>query len=652
MKKILASIIVLCTLLSCIPNLTFATSSGSSLEDDLVLDFSETQFSFNDPMDMWFIFKFKATNTGTNNLLVRYDKYCTANPGRVPVGSPQASTPLAPGESMWFKILLTEQECAYDSNTIQTITRTIYLEFMDENNNWADPNHKFSVTKDIQIEVFDHINLEGDVVIQGTTVDQEGNPIPNVDIDLGGYGGKVPIRSDEDGLFSHSIIESPTYFLVAQKAGYSGAYMEIDGTDIQQSYTVTLTSGQTTSVTAELMTSITEDIGFWRCAATADENKLLLVGGMENWQDESIKDQSKLYLVDTNTGETVWTHDMDWDSWVADITDDGRYAAFASKLAGWETGPDGFVNYIRLLDGTDGSTIWEKAVTTEQFPDTTMGEFYCFGMKFSHDGNYLFVSIYGQYAYLLNTADGSIEWSLQAGSVVRETLFSENDEYVYVPTTSGWLYKVNTSDGSIVWKQWIASWPVVNGFDLSSNEEYIAAGVKGGTVTVVNTDDGSVKFTTEMHMTCTSRFSPDGTKLLVGGNLLTMFDLEGNVLWRCYEEGKDVRFSGDGKLVFTSNGGVYDCDGTLLYDILPGGIRSSKIGWINSDATRYIFGIQDTESTNPVSAIEVYSIETTTEQIPEFQDLSIILFILACVSVLAFVMNKQLRMQETERKQK
>jgi WD40 repeat protein len=220
-------------------------------------------------------------------------------------------------------------------------------------------------------------------------------------------------------------------------------------------------------------------------------------------------------------------------------------------------------------------------------------------------------------------------------------LFSQNDEYVYVPTTDGWLYKVRTADGSTLWKQWIACWPVVNGFDLSPNEEYIASGVKGGTVTVVNTADGSVKFTTEMHMTCTCRFSPDGTKLLVGGNLLTIFDLNGNVLWRCYEEGKDIRFSEDGELIFTSNGGVYGCDGTFLYDIIPGGTRSSKVGWINSDATRYIFAIQDTESTQEVSAIEVYSIETTTEQIPEFQDFSAILLVLVACSVALLLMKKR-----------
>jgi outer membrane protein assembly factor BamB len=611
------------------------------LEDDLVLDFSETQFSFNSPMDLWFIFRFKATNVGTNDLIIQCNKYCTANPGRIPVGSPQAPTLLAPGESMWFKSLLTHQECAYDPSVSQTIERTICMEFVDENHNWEGTDNGFSLTKTIQINVSDYLNLEGSVNIQGTTVDEDGTPIPNVDIDVGGYGGKVPICSDDNGHFSYSIIESSTYFLSAQKEGYCGAYVEIDGSDIQPSYTVTLASEQTTSVNSVLMSSVTSNIGLWRCSATADENKLLLVGGMENWQDESIKPQTKLYLLDTNTGETLWTHDMGWESWSADITDDGKYVIFATKLEIWETGPEDFVNYIRLLNGTDGSTIWEKEVTSETFPATTMGEFYSRGVKFSHNGNYIFVSVYGEYAYLLNRADGSIKWNMWAGSEVREIAFSQNDQYVYVPSSGGWLYKVNTTDGSKVWKQWIACWPIVNGFDLSPNEDYIAVGVKGGTVTVINTANGTTKFTTEMHMTATCRFSADSTKVLVGGNLLTMFDLNGNVLWRCYQEGKDMQFSGDGKLVFTSNGGVYDCNGTFLYDILPGADRSSKVGWINSDATRYIFARQDTNSIEPVNVIEVYSIETTTETIPEFQGWTTILLMLVTISATLHIMKKR-----------
>ena len=76
-----------------------------------------------------------------------------------------------------------------------------------------------------------------------------------------------------------------------------------------------------------------------------------------------------------------------------------------------------------------------------------------------------------------------------------------------------------------------------------------------------------------------------------------LFDLNGNVLWRYYHMAEDIRFSSDGKLIFIGNGGVFDAQGTMLYDILPGGGRSIKVGWINSNATRYISAIQDTRTT-------------------------------------------------------
>jgi len=129
---------------------------------------------------------------------------------------------------------------------------------------------------------------------------------------------------------------------------------------------------------------------------------------------------------------------------------------------------------------------------------------------------------------------------------------------------------------------------------------------------LINTTDGSIKFTKDIHGgTATCRFSPDGTKIVAGGDILTMFDLNGNVLWRYYHMAEDIRFSSDGKLIFIGNGGVFDAQGTMLYDILPGGGRSIKVGWINSNATRYISAIQDTRTTEEINIIEVYSIETS-----------------------------------------
>jgi hypothetical protein len=611
MRKVAVILITLelFALLTCLSNPFCTGSSVSCLENDLVLDFSQTQFSFVGPMESWFVFKFKATNEGANTLLVYSDRYCEEYPAGHPMCAPQGDTLLAPGESMWFKMLLEPAALGYDPNVPQTFTRTLCIEIHDRYNNWEAPYSSFSVSKTIQVTVTDQA-LQGNVVIQGVTVDEDGAAIPNVTIDIGGYGAKLPVQSDNEGCFSFFLAESSVYFLIAQKDGYRATTVEIKRNNIQSSYNVVLTrESSPITVDASLTNSIQGNIGFWRCAATADESKLLLVNGMENWANEALKPQSKLYLLDTDSGEVLWTADMGWESWSADITDDGSFVVFGTKLEGFQTGPAGFVNSISLLNGENGSTIWKKNITTENFPNTTQGEFYTRSVKFSHSGDYIFVPIHYEYCYLLNRADGSIAWSKWVGSEVREVIFTEDDQYMYISISGGWLYKVRTSDGSEVWKQWTGSWAFINGLSLSPNEAYIAAGTKGGTFNVINTADGSVRFTVDMHnsgVTCT--FSPDNTKVLVGGSPLTLYDLDGNALWRYYQEGSDVRFSADGSLIFTSNGAVFDSYGTLLYDILPGGDRLTKVGWINSDATRYIFAVQELASQGKI--IEVYNVET------------------------------------------
>lgn len=610
MKKSLTVLLVLLLFICFINFKPFNSKGASTLVNDLALDFSQSQFSFVDPMESWFVFKFQATNVGTNVLKVHFDQYCVECPFNAAVQAPQGDVVLYPQESMWFKIVFQSGQLAYNLDVPQTINRTFCFQFFDNNNNWISPNDRFSINKTIQIKVVNSFPSLKGVTINGVTVDNEGKTVPNVQLEAGAFGVKLPTSSDANGQFSIKLGESPVYYLIAQKEGYYAKTIEINGNNIQSSYTVMLTRKPvSTTVTADLIKTQTGKIGFWRCTATADESKLLLVNGMENWPDETIKSQSKLYLLDTKTGNILWTHNMGWEAWTADITEDGKYAVFGTKLERFQTGPENFVNYIRLLNGTDGTTIWQKQINTQNFPSSTEGEFYTRALKFSHNGKYLLVPVHGQYAYLLNTQDGSIKWTAWVGSEVREVIFSKDDQYVYVPSSGGSLYKFKTDDGSLVWHQWIGCWPYVNGFDMSSNEEYIAVATKAGYFSLIKTSDGTVKFTTDLHNGfATCRFSPDGTKILVGGGLLTMYDLNGNALWRCYEDFTDLRFSGDGKLIFTANGIVLDADGTRLYDIIPGDSRSTKIGWVNSNATRYIFGIQDTRSTDTINIIEVYNI--------------------------------------------
>lgn len=584
-----------------------AALSHPSLEDDFVLDFSQTQFNFIYPLEGCGLnFKFKGTNTSSEDIDVYMDQTFSEPFGYIHLSTPQGGTHLEPGESIWFKLLLRPIQ---DVEGIYNFT--VNLRFVGgPEDALQDYNHHIFSEKNIQIKVVDPETLAGNVIIQGITVDEEGNPVPEVDIELGGYGGVVRIKSDGAGCFSYSIAESPVYFLIAQEQGYRAVTIEIDGNNVQDFYQVTLTrEPYPIEVNASLINGISGNIGFWRCAATEDESKLLLVNGMENWENESLCDQAKLYLLDTNSSEILWTHEMGWESWTADITDDGQYVVFGTNLQWPETGPEGFINYIRLVNGTDGNTIWEKKITSENFPeDFSDGQSYTRGVKFSHNGEYIIVAVEPEYIYLLNRSDGSIKWRKLVSQNVREILFTQDDQYVYIPDGGGQLYKLKVEDGTKIWKQWIGCWAVVNGFDLSSDEKYIAVGAKGGCLTVINTEDGSPRFSKDGFFTC--RFSPDGTKVIAGGEAFVMFDIDGNALWRNYCDSHDVRFSGDGNLVFTNNGQVFDIHGTIVQKIGTG--QNTQVGWVNSETTRFIWAVRDkTSSDNNI--IEVYSVEYQTK---------------------------------------
>jgi len=591
-------------------NILSALRRPFSAENSFALDFSESKFKFIYPMDRRY-FTFKGTNNGTKSILVRLDQVeCIPRSGFVHVTTPQGANYLAPGESIWFRLVLGEPYGAPGSlegtyNFTVSMRFNIYLPDVIPP---LDNTHIF-VNKSLQIKFVNRNYLPGDVVIRGRVVDEEGIPVSDcpIDIEVPG-GGLAGTRTDGKGYFSYSIAESEAYFLIIQKPGYRAVTLEVDGDNVQGFYNITLTKEtEAMSIKSTLINSVKGNIGFWRCAATADESRLLLVNGMENWADESLKKQSKLYLLDTNTGEVIWTHEMGWESWTADITDDGKYVVFGSLLQWPRAGPQGFVNFIRLLNGTDGSIIWQKNITSEEFPEYWEdGQSYTRGVKFSHNGEYIIVAVEFDYVYLLNRSDGSIKWRKWVSQNVREFLFTQDDQYVYISAGNGQLYKVRVEDGSEVWKQWTGAWAVVNGLHLSSDEQLIAVGTKGGWLSVINTTDGSIKFSGYGSINC---FSPDGTMIAVDGDpALTVLDLNGTLLWKYHRCGPcDIHFSGDGKLMFVATGQIFNAYGTLLHEIGVNQERISHVGWINSDATRFIWAVRDTPTTENV--IEVYRIE-------------------------------------------
>ena len=70
----------------------------------------------------------------------------------------------------------------------------------------------------------------------------------------------------------------------------------------------------------------------------------------------------------------------------------------------------------------------------------------------------------------------------------------------------------------------------------------------------------------------------------------------------------DIRFSGDSSLIFVGSGQVFNTYGTLLHEIGNNQQRYT-VGWLNSNATRFIWAVRDTPASEN-NIIEVYKIET------------------------------------------
>ena len=80
----------------------------------------------------------------------------------------------------------------------------------------------------------------------------------------------------------------------------------------------------------EIIKSAKTDIGFWTGDVDEKENYVLLINGMENWNKVPESD-SKLYLF-TLDGDLIWTHDLTWEGWNADLSPDSNIPLLSQNI--------------------------------------------------------------------------------------------------------------------------------------------------------------------------------------------------------------------------------------------------------------------------------------------------------------------------------
>lgn len=356
-------------------------------------------------------------------------------------------------------------------------------------------------------------------------------------------------------------------------------------------YTLKLTAPQV-STSNEIFKEEKTDIGFWKGAVDKEEKSILLVNGMENWSNADLKSQSQLYLYDFE-GNKKWSYDMGHEAWGADLSADGKYAAFTTSSQTKNFG---------VLNAQDGQPLWIKS--SEDFREPEGMKIDSKEVRISPDNQYLAMGASGGNVYLLKLASGEKIWNQNLKGQVRAISFAKNNDYLYAASGDGNAYKLKISDGSIVWKQDIGSWAFGDqAFKLSYDEKYLGSASKAGEVTVIKTENGQkVWQDDQVGATTWMDLSPDAKYMIAGGGgqgATTLYELEsGKKLWRLEEFSHQGKFSADSKFIIIGdkNLRIIDLAGNEVGNVTSqttNDVGQGQFAYINRDASRIIYTRRD-----------------------------------------------------------
>jgi outer membrane protein assembly factor BamB len=563
----------------------------------LSLDFSETRFRFNLPVDgprQGPQLYFKASNEGSETLTVMVSAACNGVADDTRMAGQTPHTEVRPAETVFFGPTLLDGFCGNryteGANFNQKLDVTLTA---------RSPGGPVEVTASMSVAVTmgSEFELRGDTPVTIVVSDEQGRPLA-ADVTIGTDFVFTQMRAEPDtGAVTFYVPGQQGYWVRAESPGHRPGFIELDAGHVSGAHNLVLAPEGEWHVESRLVKTISWPTGFFKVSATKDGSRLLMANGMENWPSPSLEQQSQLLLLDTDTGEIVWSHPFTGQAWSSAISEDGKLAALVNSPVPGSTSD--FRGFLRLLDGQTGTVIWTRYLD-ELFPDCTVRPSYSQGVQFSHDGSKLFVGMDScQSSFLLEAPGGSVLWKADVSLHPRESIFTADDSYLYVAPTDGWARKLSVADGSEVWRQFVGSFAFTNGLDLSSDENSLCTGTKGGELSVLDTADGTLRFQ-RLYPTwvVTCRFSPDGSKVVVGGSAGThLFDLEGNELWHYPFGGADMRFSQDGRwLVVTTQNTpiVMSIDGSelgRLFRIEPGptGSQGTQAGWLSPGGDRYVY---------------------------------------------------------------
>ena len=223
---------------------------------------------------------------------------------------------------------------------------------------------------------------------------------------------------------------------------------------------------------------------------------------------------TKIHLVDTQSGDIIWTvTDEGYSSAAIDISPDNTKLALAH-----------FSGMVKVRDLVNGALLWESVHSDDK---------QCRQILFSPDNSITFSGGADSTVKAWNTANGQLLWektheqSISALDISRDNSILIAGDYAsrvtaYAPSSGALLWSASVSNG-------------VKDLQISPNGLKIAVGVISGDLFLLNAGDGSESWSASFSggMTFDLEFDHDGTNLLSGANYhVKMWQVEnGQFVW-------------------------------------------------------------------------------------------------------------------------
>ena len=128
--------------------------------------------------------------------------------------------------------------------------------------------------------------------------------------------------------------------------------------------------------------------------------------------------------------------------WNADLSPDGKYAAFVTSMCDKKTKcPFG------VIETATGKTLWTKKARQIKFTKHSVLD--TKEIQISNNNKYLAVGGVDGTFILFDLKTGKVLWTKFIYGQIRGILFDKNDDFIYAGTGDRNAYKLNIKDGSI-----------------------------------------------------------------------------------------------------------------------------------------------------------------------------------------------------------